>query len=409
MSQKQVDFKHLRLFFMAIMAVAVFWQSADAQFKLPFGRSNKNTTPESLYLTQKAGPWLIMCTSFTGEDGRQQALRLAKELRERHRLNAYVYGHKFDFREKAASSGRGYEKYVRSDGSESHRPIRMRTAGLEEFEEFAVLVGDFASVADSKAQTVLEKIKYLRPESLAAYDVEEAAQGSELAGARLRAWRDFAKQKSSNEDDKFKGPMKAAFLLPNPSLPDEYFNRKQVDEWVIKYNKDREYSLLKNPGNFTVRVATFTGESTLELQEIDKKKAHYDWLKRNRKSVSESKLMDAEKKAIILTAYLRSKDIEAYEFHDRHESIVCVGGFDWNVQTKPDGRKVTNEQIAETILKFKGKSINVPNKPGAMQTYKLPKKLAIAGIACDIQPLPVIVPKHQSVRQARGIFSGLRR
>ena len=38
-----------------------------------------------------------MCTSFTGESGEAQAHELAKELRTKHKLQAYIFRHQFDY------------------------------------------------------------------------------------------------------------------------------------------------------------------------------------------------------------------------------------------------------------------------------------------------------------------------
>ena len=73
-------------------------QSAQAQFDLPFGKSK--TDVKSLELTDNVGPWLINCYSFAGDDGLQQAQRLASELRQTYKLEAYTYSHHFNVAEK---------------------------------------------------------------------------------------------------------------------------------------------------------------------------------------------------------------------------------------------------------------------------------------------------------------------
>jgi hypothetical protein len=59
-------------------------------------------------------------------------------------------------------------------------------------------------------------------------------------------------------------------------------------------------------------------------------------------------------------------------------------------------------------MEFKGESVFVPGKPGATKTYPLPRKLTNNGIACDAQPLPVLVPKSNETKTASRFF-GLRR
>ena len=382
--------------------------TADAQLKLPFGKSKSNKNHENLELTQRAGPWLIMCTSFVGEDGLAQAQRLARELRDEHKMKAYIYRHEFDFTKEVADKGVGWEVVTTPDKQKRIRPIQMEPAGKARFEEIAVVVGDFAGVEDSKAQKTLAKVKSLRPETMASMDLRSAIEGDDLAGERLLAWRGFANMMSSDPDSKNLGPLRAAFLLPNPTLPDEYFQARKVDHFVLDLNKNFKYGLLRNEGIYTVKVATFCGEVSLDLHQINEKNQEQSWRKRNKKSLTSSKLVDAAKKATLLTRELRSKGFEAYEFHDRHESYVCVGSFDWLAETDAAGNKRSNPEIVETILKFKGSPVNVPNKPGAMQTYKLSNRLTNAGIACDPQPIPVLVPKPPETRVSNRFLGSFR-
>lgn len=400
--------KTAKLIVVALALLVMLSHNADAQrFKLPFGKSkSEGERSDSIQLTQRAGPWLIMCASFVGEDGRQQARRLAQELREKHRLNSYVYSHEFDFAAEIAGQGLGWEVFDLG-GEKKLRPKRMKPAGESQFEEIAVLVGDFASVEDARAQKMLAQIKTLQPESMA-YNVQEAVNDSALAGSRLRAWRDFSKLKSEDPKDKLKGPMKAAFMMPNPLLPDAYFAARKVDVAVLNWraNKGSKYSLLKNESTYTVKIASFGGESTMELEQIERTRAEESWRHKNGKGITESKLFNAAKKATVLTDYLRKQGIEAYEFHDRYESYVCVGGYDWLVKEDETGMKRNHPGMVETINKFKGTAANLAVRPGAIRSYTLPSKLAKAGIACDLQPLPVLVPKapEQSASRRFGLL-----
>ncbi len=382
--------------------------SARGQIKLPFTKSKAVEGPEGLELTQKSGPWLVMCTSFVGEEGLEQARRLAQELREEHRLKAYIYRHEFDFTKEVENKGVGWEVVETSDKQKRIRPVQMKPASKAKFEEIAVLVGDFPDVEDTKAQKMLEKIKSLHPSTMSNFDMRSAVEGDDLAGERLLAWRGFANIMSSDPDAKNLGPLRAAFLLPNPMLPDEYFEARKVDHFVLDLNKNFKYSLLKNPGVYTVKMATFCGEVSLDLNTIHEKQQEQSWRIKNKKALTKSKLVDAAKKATLLTRELRSKGLEAYEFHDRHESYVCVGSFDWISQVDAAGNKRSNPDVIETILKFKGARVDVPGKPGALQTYPLSKRLTEAGISCDAQPLPVLVPKAPETRVGNRFLGNFR-
>ena len=232
-----------KLFLSCLIVVSSFSVEASAQrLRLPFGNNKTKTTVDGIQLTQKARPWLIMCASFSGENGSQQAFRLAKELRQNYRLNAYVYRHNRDISEAVQGKAIGFD-VVEVGGQELLRPAQMKLAAGDSVEEIAVLVGDFSSLEDAAAQRTLTKIKAVHPGTMAEFD--------------------------SDPNNKKRGPLKAAFLMPNPMLPDQYFEARKIDETVIKWNTKTKYSLLKNPGNYSVRIATFGGDSSFQQNEIE--------------------------------------------------------------------------------------------------------------------------------------------
>ena len=118
-------------------------------------------------------------------------------------------------------------------------------------------------------------------------------------------------------------------------MPRESYAPKGVDTFVFKINKDVEYSLLDCPGNYSVRVATFRGTVITNQQKV--------------KEIQEggrlkSTLEEAAIKAHKVTMKLRELGHEAYEFHDRHESYVTVGSFDWVGEDRLDGKQEINPQ-----------------------------------------------------------------
>lgn len=392
---------------MGLMVVSVLCGDLQAQRRMgiPFGKTKTQHTPESLELTQKAGPWLIMCASFSGDDGKLQATRLAKEFRESHKVKAYIYSHSFDFAREVQHRGLGWEKVGEkvADGVVT-RPRRMKPAGESQVDEFAVVVGDFASIKDARAQRALQQIKVFAPKSMVNYDIEAALKDESLAGNRLRAWRDFASSASATPDRNSvgaskTGPLRAAFMMPNPLLPDEYFSARKLDDDVVSWNVKLKHSLLHCPGAYSIRIATFSGETILRADEIRQKEQENDWLRKNKKTRTDSKIERAFKRAHVLTEVLRKKGIEAYEFHDRFESYVCVGSYDWLAREGASGRKESNPEMVTMIKKFKGKVVNAGGRQ-AMQTYKLPDNLVKARIACDVQPVPVLNPKASQTQLA---------
>ncbi len=114
---------------------------------------------EGLELTQSQGPWLIMCASFVGEPGEQQARRLAEELRSDYNLDAYLYRHSFNYSDKIQALGWDPP----SDQTGLPVPKQLKAAHADKFEEIAVVVGNFPSLTDSNAQKNLELVKHLQP------------------------------------------------------------------------------------------------------------------------------------------------------------------------------------------------------------------------------------------------------
>lgn len=372
--------------------------ATQAQFRLFKQQSPEEKTP---VLDENAGPWLIMVFSFSGEGGAQQAARLADELRTKHRLKAYTYTHAFEF--DVASQAKGNTAIALADGRNTIVPstLTMTTKSPSQFDETAVLVGDFRALDDPHAQRTLEKIKSISPETLAGVAFGDVAEESNLAGGRLHAWRMFSNTLLTDAEPTVS--LKSAFLLANPMLPEEFFQARKIDKLIIDLNKGREHSLFDNPGTYSVRVGTFSGAMIVDQNKIEQIKREEERKHRNREAYNEEevKLDNAEKKAILLTRELRRQGFEAYQFHDRHESYVCVGSFDYLTKEDAHGVKRYNPVIEEMILKFRGKATQNVGGMVQSQTFPLPKSFAEAGIACDVQPLPVLVPKMDEARTAR--------
>lgn len=331
------------------------------QAMLPFKRVEADPNKQYL-LDDNDGPWLIMCRAFAGETATQDANALVLELRQRFKLKAYVHQQNYDFT--AKETGKGFDMYG--------VPKVMKPANPTQFTEVAVLVGDFNSPDDPKVEATLEAIKTARPNCL---DTKSGKGQS----ARFNGLRSFTSKKDG------KGPMKLAFLTRNPRLPDEFFAPKGIDPLVKEMNRDLKYSLLKNPGNYSVRIASFHGDSTMKLEEIEQLE---------RETIGRSKLEEGADKAHKLALHLRSEGIEAYEFHDRHESIVTVGSFDSAGTPRADGKIEINPSVKQVVDYFKPKE--APNgRPGGAQK--------VAGVTLDIQPTPVAVPKESiGAAYARG-------
>jgi hypothetical protein len=286
------------------------------------------------------GPWLIMAASFTGAGAVDQASELVLELRQVYNLPAYLHEKAFSYSDDEKNpSAQGY-------GGASRK--RYRREGEN---QYAVLVGEFPRIDDAEAQQMLERVKQMQPKALR---VEEDGKTTQTL-VQMRAFQDAVLAKMGV--DRKRGPMGAAFLARNPLLPEEYFVPKGVDTFVAKMNEGVGHSLLDCPGKFSVRVATFRGRSI--LQTSAKSEEAFALSKHDK---GDDALAEAAENAHLLTEELRAKGWEAYEFHDRLESIVTIGSFAEVAQRMPDGRLVPQSAV-QRILETFGAAYDTPADP----------------------------------------------
>ena len=357
-------FPVIALLLPATTSAAPPWQSL-----IPFWRVDAKTDKDYT-VTERQGPWMVMAASFAGPEAREQARELVLELRRRSNLEAYIHERSFDFTKPVEGNG-----FTNTDGNLRRRVMRYRQN--VRFDEFAVLVGNFDSVNDSGVAKSLKKIKFLHPTCL---DITKGKGTTR----RFAGLRDLQRRFHVNKDKQKKGPMGNAFLTRNPLLPDDFFERQAIDPLVLEMNRDVKFSLLRNRGRFTVRVATFRGRSTMKLDEIQR-------IKNGAKM--KSTLADAADRAHRLTMALRKKGHEAYEFHDRYQSLVTVGSFMELGRETAAGIQLT-PPIQRIMNTFKGKQRQVPGLAAPTTTSQ-----TIAGVPLDLQPAPIEVPK-QSIATA---------
>jgi hypothetical protein len=116
-----------------------------------------------------------------------------------------------------------------------------------------------------------------------------------------------------------------------------------------------------------------------------------------------SKLDQAAIKASQLCAALREKGVEAYELHDRTESIVTIGSFNEVGVPRPDGKIEINPAVHKIMQDYG--PIEQP-KPGTNQVELYARVDKRSGIRLDPQPVPVEVPR-QSIATAYNATNSL--
>jgi hypothetical protein len=168
----------------------------------------------------------------------------------------------------------------------------------------------------------------------------EAEQTSQSLAAVRELYRSVLPDTSAKRQ---KGPLGHAFITTNPLLPREYFAPKGVDRLVEQMNAEVQYSLLDCPAAYTLRVATFRGFGVVDPRKIEQ-------IEDGKRM--QSRLAEAAEKAHQLTLALRRLGYEAYEFHDRDQSIVTVGSFPSFGQQLPDGSKLLAPAVQAMYATF---------------------------------------------------------
>ena len=361
---------------LALSGLALPTLCADDNNRAPSGRAG---AASSLELETKHGPWLVFAMSFDGKDSKALAEQFATELRRDHRLQAYCTPLKLDFTQPTTGAGFDTKGNTR----------KMKYLDKRVVNGYCVLVGDFDSVDSQAATDTLATVKAI------------------------------LKKKYEDNNNKTGTPLNA-FITRNTLLPVDFFQTPAVDKFVKKLNEEKQhadFNLLNCPGKFTVRVAAFSGED----------RSIGGWGgSGNHKNIDDQKVSQLElaaEKAALATKALRLAGYEAYQFHDRTQSIVTVGSF--NTLGKEDQRKnFTYEPLMQDIInRFSGSSQVTRTKYGATQTPRIlidmidAKKFpelsqgdeksrnlwaAKYSIPFDIKPTPIAVPKAATT----SIYSG---
>lgn len=249
-------------------------------------------------ITKQHGPWMIMVASFhsTAVDGevdegktpQQAASDLVYELRTKG-IPAYIY---------EIEPGSGLMQTIDRLG----QPTRRRN--LRNVKSLCVLAGNYPSIDDDVAQKTLAWLKKFEPNAL-----QEGVAYATLPGSQ--------RQK----------PLSGAFLCMNPLLSAEEVAARRVDPLLRQLNTGMRHSLADNPGEYTLLVAHFGGKTVTEVKHSP---LGFDFLKDNDLDAAAIEAND-------LAAALRQdldpqpgspfRNLEAYVWHDRNESIVTVGSF----------------------------------------------------------------------------------
>lgn len=306
----------------------------------------RDASTQDLTLQDRHGPWLILAGSFSGSHAQASATVLALELQSALGVPAFIMEKTSDEAKQLAVTQR-----IRTDdaGKLIPKQLSIKYANDQEQRSVAVLVGEFHSKEDPQIDLMLAKVRAFQPKS--------KIEGFDQRGI--------------------------AFLTRNPKLPDDFFQAPKVDSFVEELNRQQwiQHSLLDCPGRFTVRVASFRGPEVVTVAAKAKSNDPGTALDR------------AANKAHKMTQSLRSKGIEAYEFHDRYGSYVMIGNFDSLGRELPGGQFEYDSGITAILNRFCGYREVTAKDPTTGAVSRTVSLNSEARLPFDIEGKPLAVPR----------------
>jgi hypothetical protein len=261
--------------------------------------SAPSNAPRELLLTRENGPYLIYIAGYVGDESLKHAVRLTSELREKHRLRAYVFYKEPDV---------GFHQPTKEDIERMKKQFKGKAPRFPRLltppaDHWAVVVGDFKTAEDRAFDATMRKLESFRPESFS----PEVA--SELRWGRP-------------QNKKPKDQLVGLRAVPNPLVEkDNRLTKEQIARFkMIKELNDQEgeYCIYRNRAPLTIRVYTFMGAAGL----VDTGKK--DFLGR---STKKNGLAVAADNARVLCHELRRMGYDSYIFHADQASVVCIGGY----------------------------------------------------------------------------------
>ncbi len=292
---------------------------------------------EPWLLTKQNGPFMVLAKTFRGPNSDRMALALAKELREKHGLPAYILRSK-DFPGK--SNIRGVPPTADPEVVQANIkvPERFRT-----YDEAAVLVGNEKTEKDSVA--LLHKVKKIRPDCLQNMP-------------KVFAWRN---------------DLRTAIRTTNPYVPAQYLYPRKRDDLIARINQTSR-SIANCPGRFSLQVAEFSGRATFNDKD-PRFQGNINLLK----SPLATAAADAERLADKLFKHpeFQKLRLPVYVYHDRTSSKVFVGSFESDKDPSAVG-------IRDALLKMAVPLVTI-DKNHASQA--LDTMIVPAGWLTDLQPM----------------------
>ena len=269
-------------------------------------------------LTERHGPWMIMVASFRDVDTKRVErvrgqLRLVRNERYEEGMSAEEAADALVFELRVAGIPayvtRRESSYEKTNTADRRGRARSRTY-RSQVDGVAVMAGNYPSFEDAAGQQTL---KYLKSSKFRSKVLESPESGS--------VYRPTPGQKD---------PLSGAFLTLNPMLTGDKLRAQTIDPLLSRLNGSTEYSLAKNPGKYTLIIASFNGRSMKKISNNS-----FSRYAQSFERTIGNTLASAADKAWQLAQAMRNargagydQDYEVYIWHGHYRSIVTIGAFD---------------------------------------------------------------------------------
>jgi hypothetical protein len=294
-------------------------------------------------VTPAAGPWMIIVKSYKGPTAAELAHELILMLRRRDNLLAYL----FVFGEDDKRKQEDYLAHVHQFCPDVARP-RVKYVRVEL--EYGVLVGGYPDI--DTARRALDDVKRLKPpDSRKLMDLMTNIEPT-------------PEQKSVVKVAPI-NPFVTAFVVHNPTVPQEQVDRSKPDPALRELNEGRPYNLFRCPKPWTLAVKDYPGAAVLQPRSASGSFLNMIGLGKG-SEVLDAGGKQAEEVARVLHETMK---LDAYVLHTRRSSIVTVGGFD-----SQDDPKLQQMQRQLANLQLKNGQVVL--------------------LQCFAEPIPMSVPPH---------------
>ena len=321
------------------------------------------------------GAWMICVKSYGGPESRGLAEKLAKEIREKHKVASYLFERnaeelaaeraKIDaIRQSERAKNAPFiaaqaqaKKEAEAKGElylENTPKIKIPKPAMETQEQWAVLIGGFPT--DEAARKALTTVRTLA----APTDTSLLDRTSIGVGGEANPQGGQTEFKSSWN---YVNPYKTSMVVPNPAVAKANVEEKyKLEPFIVKINSDVPHSLLKVKKPWTLIVRQFSSPMQMAGKDGGAGSVFDKIRNLGKKSFLDVTAEEAERLADALRhPNMQPQTFESFVLHHRTGSIVTVGQFDGPddpelLRTQAQLKKITFKMMKSETAPVMGKN-----------------------------------------------------